>query len=118
MNINEMAKEAYKNAEEKGFLEAWNLIIDLRSEMKLDYKEYKSLRNNIIGNLLMEVTSEVAECHQALKKENSENFNEELADVVIRIGTIAELLGIDLAAEIANKIEINKDRPYLHGKSF
>lgn len=39
----------------------------------------------------------------------------EYADVIIRIGHYAELLGIDLEYEIRRKLNYNKTRPYRHG---
>ena len=39
----------------------------------------------------------------------------ELADCVIRIADMAELLGIDLEGCIRVKMEYNKTRPHRHG---
>ncbi len=39
----------------------------------------------------------------------------EYADVLIRIGHYAELLGIDLEYEVTRKLEYNKTRPRRHG---
>lgn len=42
----------------------------------------------------------------------------ELADIVIRCFDMADYYGIDLEAEIIEKHEFNKTRPYKHGKRF
>lgn len=118
MTIKELVQKAHENATKKGFWEDWDLVTNLRAELKLDHKEYEDLINNLTGNRLMLITGEVAEAHEALRKENIENLREELADIVIRVADLAGGLDIDLEEEIKNKMEKNKNRPYKHGKSF
>lgn len=48
--------------------------------------------------------------------EENESFSEELADVVIMCFSVAGKLGIDIDAAIRRKMEINKSRPWKHGK--
>ena len=43
-------------------------------------------------------------------------FCEELADVIIMSLSVAGYLGIDIDAEVRRKMEINKRRPWKHGK--
>lgn len=118
MELSELVKEAYRNAMDKGFLESYFFIIFLRSEMQLNATEFKDLRNNCIGNLLMSVSDEISEAHEGLRKNDFDNFKEELADIVIRVATICGLLEIDLNKEVENKLEKNKKRLYRHGKAF
>jgi NTP pyrophosphatase (non-canonical NTP hydrolase) len=47
-----------------------------------------------------------------------QGIGSEYADVVIRIGHYAELLGIDLESEILRKLDYNKTRPYRHGNKL
>jgi hypothetical protein len=51
----------------------------------------------------------------AKAKGKLEGFPVELADAVIRIGQLAEHLGIDLEAAIAEKMSYNDTRPAMHG---
>ena len=51
------------------------------------------------------------------KKRVREHFNEELADVVIGCFLLAGKLGIDIDAAVKKKMEINKARPWKHGKA-
>lgn len=79
------------------------------------------------GELLMLVTSEVAEAFEEVRKGKSmtetyyseggkmEGVPSELADVVIRVMDMCEYYGIDLEKVIAEKHEFNKTRPYKHG---
>ena len=43
-------------------------------------------------------------------------FCEELADVIIMSLSVAGYLGIDIDSEVRRKMEINKGRPWKHGK--
>jgi NTP pyrophosphatase (non-canonical NTP hydrolase) len=79
------------------------------------------------GELLMLVTSEVAEAFEEVRNgramtetyytENGKmcGVPSELADVVIRIIDMCEYYGIDLEQAILEKHAFNKTRPYKHG---
>ncbi|WP_338433440.1 MazG-like family protein [Clostridium tyrobutyricum] len=108
LTINELIKEAHENAVKHGF---WENIDRL-----FITSEYG--KNAVIGNLLMLVVSEVAEAQDGLRKGDTDNFKEELADVTIRLADLCGGLGIDLENEIIKKMEKNKNRPYKHGKKF
>lgn len=73
------------------------------------------------------------ECHSLIENEadelydtiedwvnghGNERFTEELADVIIMSMSVAGKLGIDIDAAIRRKMEINKGRPWKHGKSY
>lgn len=79
-----------------------------------------------IGELLMLITSEVAEAFEEIRNGHDPNENyykdgkmegvpSELADIVIRVMDLCEYYGIDLEKAIAEKHEYNKTRPYKHG---
>ena len=44
------------------------------------------------------------------------NYVDELADVIIASLSVAGKLGIDIDAQVRRKMEINKARPWKHGK--
>lgn len=48
--------------------------------------------------------------------DNKEAYTEELADVIIASLSVAGKLGIDIDAAVLRKMEINKARPWKHGK--
>lgn len=114
MEIKETVKEVYENAERHGFWEDYNEIFNI--EMSVKFRG--QMINNAIGNRLMLISGEVSEAHEGLRKNDTENFKEELADIVIRVMDLCGGLKIDLEAEIKAKMEKNKERPYKHGKSF
>lgn len=78
-----------------------------------------------IGNKLALVHSEVTEVLEAIRKSHgSEKIVEEVADVIIRILDIyaamqnKEMVTHSLDEILDKKININKDRPRLHGNLF
>jgi NTP pyrophosphatase (non-canonical NTP hydrolase) len=93
MKINQLIKEAHETAKSKGW---WD-----------EQKE--------TGTLLALIHSEVSEALEADRKGDQENFEEELADVCIRIFDLCGAKGIDLEKAIASKMERNKGRSYKHG---
>jgi NTP pyrophosphatase (non-canonical NTP hydrolase) len=61
------------------------------------------------------VHSELSEALEGFRKLDRANFAEELADVLIRTLDLACGLGIDIDAEVKNKLEKNRSRGYRHG---
>lgn len=108
LEVNELVVVSHYIATEKGFWE------------DADDSEKDELRyNNMLGNKLMLITSEISECQDAIRSgEPSDKVVEELADAVIRICDLVGYLGLDLETAIINKSEKNKSRPRKHGKKF
>jgi NTP pyrophosphatase (non-canonical NTP hydrolase) len=108
MEIKELVKQAHNNAINHGF---WDFYDNLAHG-------HKETEQAIISQFLMLIVGEVSEAQEGLRHGDIDNFKEELADVAIRLGDLAGGLNIDLEAEIKKKMEINKNRPYKHGKEF
>jgi len=68
--------------------------------------------------MLMLIVSELGEAMEALRHGDFLNFDEELADVMIRMGDMCGGLGIDLEYAIEKKMAVNAKRPHKHGKQF
>jgi NTP pyrophosphatase (non-canonical NTP hydrolase) len=47
-----------------------------------------------------------------------DTFEDELADVVIRVADMCGYLGIDLESHIKAKMKYNESRPHKHGKEY
>ena len=69
-----------------------------------------------IGEALMLIVTELAEAMESYRRQEHENFNEEIADTFIRLLDLCGGLNIDIEVEISRKSEKNKKRPYKHGK--
>jgi NTP pyrophosphatase (non-canonical NTP hydrolase) len=61
------------------------------------------------------IHSEVSEALEAFRKNDGDNFLEEMADVAIRVLGCTYGLGLDLGGAILAKLEKNKGRGYRHG---
>lgn len=129
MTIKSFEKKAHENAEKHGFWDdikritndEYDILDTLLISDRTTYAELAEMQeglNNAIGNRLMLIVSEVSEAQDGLRHKDIRNFKEELADVAIRLADLCGGLDIDLEAEIKNKMEKNKDRPYKHGKAF
>jgi len=71
------------------------------------------------GNMLEKlclVHSEVSEAAEAYRDNNKIQFQEEIADTIIRLMDICGTLDIDIETEIENKMAKNEKRPFQHGK--
>lgn len=87
INLKQTQKDVYDNKVKKG----WN-ITDINKEFCLTY-------------------GELSEAYEAWRKKK-DDVGEELADVVIYILGMSEILGIDLEKEILAKVEKNIKREY------
>jgi len=102
-----LQNEIYENARDKGFWEDFHNVLDTQ---KITFG---------IATQLALIHSEVSEALEALRKYDMENFEEELADIVIRVMNLSERFGIDLMGQILLKHTLNTQREYKHGgKAF
>ena len=88
VDLGELQKKVYANKIAKGFN-----VTDI-------YKEFCYIHG------------ELAEACEAYMKKK-DDLGEELADIVIYLLGLSEILGIDLETEILNKIEKNEKRQYI-----
>jgi len=76
---------------------------------------------DIMPEKLLLVHSEISEAVEAHRVDDHEHFMEEIADTVIRlfhIGHYMTTLGFDLEDAIAKKMQVNRGRPWKHGKRY
>ncbi|HID0882139.1 TPA: MazG nucleotide pyrophosphohydrolase domain-containing protein [Clostridium botulinum] len=122
IEIKELVKDAHDNAKNHGFWEDWERIEQLENMAinisKDGEKQVKIDKCNAIATRLMLIVSEVSEALEGIRKDDRENFKEELADIVIRVADLAGGLDIDLDEEIKKKMKKNRNRTYKHGKAF
>ncbi len=87
VDLNELQKQVYQNKIDKKFN-----VTDISMEFALTY-------------------GELSEAYEAWWKKKG-NVGEEIADVIIYLLGLCEILNINLEEELLNKIEINKNRVY------
>ena len=78
-------------------------------------KGFKTSWRNMPEKLMLVVT-ELSEAMEAYRHDDKKNFNEEIADTFIRLFDICGSIGIDIEDEVEKKMEVNKQRPFKHGK--
>ena len=110
MNINTLVTEAHQIAFDHGWWKKWGKILQaLPDDLAEDFENYVS------NSCLMLMASELGEACEALRNGDEVNLAEELADVVIRIADFCGWRCIDLDSAIAEKMERNRNRPFMHG---
>jgi guanylate kinase len=72
-----------------------------------------SNQNTVIRKLVM---SEIPELVLALSQDNNDKIKDEMADVVILFMDLSYRLGVDILAEVAKKMEINRKRKWITDK--
>lgn len=116
MNIKELCIESHKIAVEKGF---WTDELASTPIKPINYQ-----RND--GELIALMHSELSEALEALRHNNPQSnkitefssLEEEMADLMIRIGDYCEAKKLRIEEAIKAKMEYNKSRPYKHNKKF
>lgn len=106
MNLKEIGKEAHEININNG----WEVFTP-------DHWPTNGSREkvNFLGTHMTLVHEEVSEAFRGVRKNDRANFEEELADVIIRVTSIAYGLGADLDAVVAAKMEKNRARGLHHG---
>lgn len=110
MKINEIGRMAHHI----NFNNGWEVM---RPEMWNIQNQPPFLRDDLryLCTHMALVHTEVAEATEAIRNHDRDNFDEELADVVIRVASIAHGLGTDLEAVIRAKLAKNATRGLHHG---
>ena len=107
--INRLARMIHEDADRHGLWDDFREAMR-RFEDREDSARRSALRYYATGVVSGEV-SEMCSAH-----EDKAHYAEEMADVLIALLSTAEELRIDLGSEVVRKMEINKARPWKHGK--
>jgi len=101
--LNVYAARAHGYARRQGF---WDGLIGADGEPDV---------NTTLMKLAL-ITEEVGEAVSAARVKDVANFEEELADICIRVFDLAEAHHVNLERCILNKMSQNEGRPKMHGK--
>lgn len=82
---------------------------------KVDELSYEQKRACLGLSLII---TEVVETFAEVVREDHDKEVEEVADVIIRLLDYAGYRGMDIHSAIEAKMEVNRGRPYKHGKKF
>jgi NTP pyrophosphatase (non-canonical NTP hydrolase) len=81
------------------------------AEKQFDWVERMGWHNKTPLEALALIASEVGEAVNECRGEKpTKEFGTELADIILRVADLAHWQGIDLAAAIAAKMEVNESR--------
>ena len=114
-----------------GLLEPGSVGLTIGEMQQLAWKNSEDHRfhdNTDVPTKLMLIVSEAAEAMEDHRKGTVlETMTEtgkpvglpsELADIIIRVGDLAGILGVDLEAAVIRKMKYNAGRPHKHGKAY
>lgn len=83
----------------------------------------KQLEGFVVGQKLALIQGELGEALEAHRKnrwglEEKDTFEDELADVFIRLMDLCGYFGIDIQKQVEWKHTYNQTRPFKHGKAY
>ena len=123
--INRLSKEIHENNKSKGFYEAekniGEMLCLIHSEvseaLESDRNEqYASMTDTLWEDMNRDLDDDYFQ--HAFKEYCKDTFEDELADIMIRVMDLAVHKKIDLEAHIKAKMRFNSLRPHKHGKKY
>ena len=117
--INNLVKEVHENAVEKGFhVGAEDIPLALcliHSEVSEALEADRQDKHTLLPIEVVSIIDHPLGFLDAFQDDIKESFEDELADIVIRVMDLCGAAGIDLENHIIAKIRFNKTRTKMHG---
>ena len=114
LTLNTLRDAIYEDAVAHGLWESTDYTVKECIDAAIQEGEPADQEEMMRGWSMEAIRREVNELEYA--SADAEAYAEELADVIIAILSVAGKLGIDIDAAVRRKMEINKARPWKHGK--
>lgn len=120
--INKLAQEIHENAKARGFFETPKNIGEMLCLIHSEVSEaleadrtqhYTEANMDVINGWVSD-----EDFKEHFNNEVKNSFEDELADVMIRVMDLAAFKGIDLEKHIHAKMRFNSLRAYKHGKKY
>lgn len=122
MEIKELCTRSHETAKEKGFYGNHERRVKFLTDLNCTGIVGDLTELEIIRRLDL-IHSELGESLEALRKNKrglleKDTFEDEIADVFIRLGDLCGWLDIDIEQQIEWKMNFNTTREKMHGKQF
>lgn len=106
----------------KGFWDDMHIAMKTMHQFG-EHEIAQPVKDAFIAQKIALVQSEASEALEAMRHQKygigaKDTFEDEIADVFIRLADLCGELNIDIEAQIEFKMGINKTRPVKHGKRF
>ena len=114
ISLNTLRDSIFEDAVAHGLWEGTDCIVKECIDAAIQEGEPADQEEMMRGLAMEFIRREVNELDEA--SVNAEAYTDELADVIIASLSVAGKLGIDIDEAVRRKMEINKGRPWKHGK--
>ena len=121
--LNAFCKDVNAVVVSKGFWDTMHMSMQWLDADDESQVLVKATKDAYISQKIALIMSECSEALEAMRKddyglEKKDSFEDEIADVFIRLSDLCGELDIDIEKQIAWKLQHNKSRPAKHGKNF
>lgn len=120
--INKLSKEIHENAKNKGFYEGekniGEMLCLIHSEVSEALEADRKGRYTKSNIFAVNGWTSDGDFTHSFKENVKDTFEDELADIVIRVMDLAAFKGVNLEEHISAKIRYNSTREHKHGKKY
>ena len=131
--LNQLATEIHENAKSKGFFDSEKNIGEMlclihsevsealeadRIGLNARWDDYQHFLNKTDADLIHCGEKAGTQFKTAFEGCIKNTFEDEMADIIIRVLVLCAYKGIDIERHIKAKMRYNASRPHKHGKSY